>query len=179
VLFAVALTFTRSRLGIVCGLGGVVVSFALLQRRVRRFRAAQLISAVWRVVVVACLAAAPGRTRFAARFDSLESRCRAAALGVWREHLTSAAIGNATAVAGSGFGSFLFTFPEYQTSFPHAEFAEAHNDFLQIVWGGAGSSAPCGRRCSCASFLRWHRAAPLGTEKRAARWHCEPGPGPR
>jgi O-antigen ligase len=126
VLFAVALTFTRSRFGIVCGAGGVV-AFVLLQRRA--FRGALILGGL-AILVVACLALLR-EAPLSARFDSLD-RDVALRLGVWKD--TARGIAGRYGVVGSGLGTFLFTFPEYQTSFPHAEFAEAHNDFLQLVW---------------------------------------------
>jgi O-antigen ligase len=126
VLFALALLFTRSRFGVVCGLVGVV-AFVLLQRRMWR---GALVLAGLATLVVACLALLR-EAPLSARFDTLD-RDVALRLAVWRD--TIHGIVTRYGVTGSGLGSFLFTFPEHQTSYPHSEFAEAHNDFLQLLW---------------------------------------------
>jgi O-antigen ligase len=125
----VALIFTQSRMGIVSALAGLF--FLAISRRRGRSRRRNV--AVFLVVVLLIVSAgtALGVKPLYERY-SLVERDAGDRIALWED--TWRGIQDRYWLTGSGLGTYLFTFPEYQSGRPRAEYAEAHNDYLQFLW---------------------------------------------
>jgi O-antigen ligase len=136
IVMGVALIFTQSRMGIFCGAVGAL--FLAISRRGARARWRGIVIFLVLVVVLVSAGTALGVDPLLERFSLIE-RDAGGRFDLWGD--TWRGLSDRYWLTGSGLGTYLFTFPEYQTGRPGAEYAEAHNDYLQLAWetGVAGT----------------------------------------
>jgi len=135
-IMCLAVLFSKSRGGIVCGTVTLGALWFVLARRGGRRHAMRTALPLVSIAAAAAWATYIGTTEITARFAQLAGGLDSGG-GRIAQWVDTAELIRGFPVLGSGLGTYEFLYPMYKTLRVQADFAHAHNDYLEL-WAETG-----------------------------------------